>query len=213
VAAKIVSSGHGWKRVSSDSSFTWHEHRLAPPPYARDLGPVATFHIPATRDGRRVAIGGTFVRYARPSIWPWAGLAGVLLVAVVAAMRTRPDLRLRLTTFLGSLAGLSGLAALAVFGGADAPNGRVAWTQIVIAAVVAALAYAALLRLRGARRVQLAGVIGVATAVVSLSYLSVFWHGVMISLLSDTASRCLLLIGLIAGAAPAVSSLRFEGPT
>ena len=213
VAEKIVPAGRGWKRVSPGSTFTWHEHRLAPPPYdGGRAGPVARFVIPATLNGHHVGIRGTFVRYARPSIWPWAAAAGVLAVALVTALRTRSELRGRLTTMLGSLAGLAGLAMLAVFGAADAPNGRVAWAQIVVAVAIAAVVYGALIRLHGLRRIQLAGFIGLAAALVSLSYLSVFWHGVVISLTSATASRALLVTGLITGATAAVSSLRFEGP-
>jgi hypothetical protein len=210
-AERIVSSGRGWKRVSSSSSFTWHEHRLAPPPYGGRTGPVAQFVIPATLNGHRVEIGGTFVRYARPSIWPWAAAAGVLVVALVAALRTQPEHRGRLTTVLGSFAGIAGLATLVLFGAADAPNGQVAWAQIVVALAIAVAVYGTLIYLRGIRRVQFAGVIGLAAAVVSLSYLSVFWHAVVISLTSATASRGLLLTGLITGAAAAVSSLTFEG--
>ena len=212
-AEKIVSAGRGWKRVSPDSSFTWHEHRLAPPPYdSGSTGPVAKFAIPARLNGHQVEIGGTFVRYARPSIWPWAAVAAIVVAALVAALRRRSELRGQLTTLLGALAGLAGLATLSVFGAADAPNGRVTWAQFVVAVAIAAVVYGVLIRLHGIRRVQLAGFIGLASAVVSLSYLSVFWHGVVISLLPATASRGLLVAGLITGAAAAVSSLGFEGP-
>jgi hypothetical protein len=112
---------------------------------------------------------------------------------------------------IGSLAGLAGLAALAVFGAADAPNGRVAWAQLVLAAVIAAMVYGVLVRLHGIRRVQLAGFIGLAAALVSLSYASVFWHGVVISKLSATATRSLLVAGVIGGAVAAISSVRFQG--
>jgi hypothetical protein len=213
VAEKIVTPGKGWVQVGRGPSFTWHEHRLAPPPYdGGKAGPVATFRIPATVDGHHGAIGGTFVRYTRPSVWPWLGVAVVLVIALASALRARPGSRGTLITFLGALAGFAGLAALAVFGAADAPNGRVAWAQLVLAAVIAAVVYGALVRLHGVRRVHLAGFIGLAAALVSLSYASVFWHGVVISVLSATASRVLLLAGLVTGAVAAVSSLRFEAP-
>lgn len=211
VAEKLVTPGKGWKQVAVGSSFTWHEHRLAPPPYdGGKAGPVAAFRIPATLDGHDVAIGGTFVRYARPAVWPWIAVGGALLVAFVAVLRARPRLRGTLTAVLGALAGLAALVALAVFGAADAPNGRVAWAQLVLAAVIATVVYVALGRLHGLRRVQLAGFIGLAAALVSLSYASVFWHGVVISVVSATASRVLVVAGLVAGAVAAVSSLRYE---
>jgi hypothetical protein len=212
VAEKIVKSGRGWMQVARGSPYTWHEHRLAPPPYdGGKAGPVALFRIPATVDGRSVEIGGTFVRYARPSVWPWLAAGLVLLAALVAALRTRPAARGTLIIVIGSLAGLAGLAALAVFGAADAPNGRVAWAQLVLAAVIAAMVYGVLVRLHGIRRVQLAGFIGLAAALVSLSYASVFWHGVVISKLSATATRSLLVAGVVGGAVAAISSVRFQG--
>jgi hypothetical protein len=213
VAEKIVMTGKGWKLVSRGTPFAWHEHRLAPPPYdGGRAGPVARFRIPATVDGRKVEISGTFVRYERPSVWPWIAGGCLLLAALAAALRTRPGARGPLIAVLGALAGLAGLAALAVFGAADAPNGHVAWAELLVAGVIAAVVYGALVRLHGIRRVQLAGFIGLAAALVSLSYASVFWHGVVISLLSATASRGLLVAGLVTGAVAAVSSLRFEGP-
>jgi hypothetical protein len=211
VAAKLVTAGRGWKQVGTGPSFAWHEHRLAPPPYdGGKAGPVASFVIPATLNGRRVTIDGTFVRYARPPIWPWVLGAGVIAAALAGMLRVRAELRGQLTTVLGSLAGLAGLGMLVVFGAKDAPNGRVAWAQIIGAAVLAAVASGALLRLKGSRRIQLAGLLGLAAVVVSLSYLSVFWHGVVISLLSATATRSLLLTGLIAGGVAAVTSLTAE---
>lgn len=92
---------------------------------------MARFAIPARLDGRTVEIGGTFVRYSRPALWPWLAGALVAGVLVAGALRSRPALRRPAATALGSLAGLAALGTLVVFGIADAPNGRVAWAQIV----------------------------------------------------------------------------------
>jgi hypothetical protein len=213
VAERLVSSGRGWQRVASGSTFTWHEHRLSPPPYdGGRAGPAARFSVPARLSGRRVMIGGTFVRYPRPSIWPWAAGAGSTLAALVVWFRVRPGLRARATTALGSIAGLAALGTLVAFGAADAPNGRVAWAQIVTGLLLAGVLYGALFRLRGARRVQLAGILGVAAGAVSIGSLSVFWHGVVISLVSATPSRVLCATALVAGAAAAVTSFTVEEP-
>jgi hypothetical protein len=211
VAEKLVTTGRAWKRISSGSTFTWHEHRLSPPPYGDGRpGPVATFTLPATLDGRTVDLGGTFIRYARPSVWPWVAAAAAVGAALAAVLRLRPRLRGRATTALGSLAGLAALGTLVAFGVADAPNGRVAWAQIVIGGVLAAIVSGALVRLRETRRIQLAGLVGLASVIVSLGWLSAFWHGVVISLLSATATRVLLVTGLIAGATAAVTSFTAE---
>ena len=76
--------------------------------------------------------------------------------------------------------------------------------------MLAAVVYGLLVRLKGLRRVQLAGFLGLAGAVISLSYLSVFWHGVVISRLSATTSRGLLVAGIVAGAIAAVSGFTME---
>jgi hypothetical protein len=211
VAEKLVTPGRAWQRVSSGPTFTWHEHRLSPPPFGDGRpGPVAAFSIPGSLNGRPVDLGGTFVRYARPSIWPWVAGALVSGAALAAALRLRPRLRGRMTTALGSLAGLAALATLVTFGVADAPNGRVAWAQIVIGCVIGAIVAGALVRLGEHRRVQLAGLLGLASVVVSLGWLSAFWHGVIISLLSASATRLILIVGLVAGATAAVTSFTIE---
>jgi hypothetical protein len=214
VAERLVPSGHGWRRIGSGPTFSWHEHRLSPPPYDDGrAGPVARFSIPAKLSGRPVAIGGTFVRYPRPSIWPWVAGAGSGLAALAVWLRLRPGVRGFATTALGSIAGLAALGTLVVFGAADAPNGRVAWAQIVTGVVLAGVLYGALFHLRGTRRVQLAGVLGVAAGAVSVGSLSVFWHGVVISLVSPASSRILCATALVAGAVAAVTSFTIEEPT
>jgi hypothetical protein len=207
VAERLTTTGHGWVRIASGSSFTWHEHRLGPPPYdGSRLGGVARFAIPATVGGRPVTIGGMFVRYARPPLWPWLLGAVALAAAVVVVVRRWPGLRCEVATVVGAVAGLAALAGLAAFDAADAPNGRVAWFQIVLAVALAAVVYVALVRLRGVRRAHLGGIIGVAAGAVSLGSLSVFQHGVVISLLPATASRALCVLALAGGAAAAATS-------
>jgi hypothetical protein len=202
VAEKLIRPSHGWAQIASTASYTWHEHRLAPPPFGSETGPVARFTIPATIDGHAVTIGGTFLRYQRPALWPWF-LAGVVFaVAVAIAVR----LHRRLTTGLGTLAGLAALASLIAFAAADAPNGRVAWLQIGLGVGLGIVVCAVLVRSREPRRSQLAGLLGAVAAALSLGSLGVFRHGVVVSLLSATASRTLLAVALFAGAAAAVTS-------
>jgi hypothetical protein len=210
VAEKIVSPGGGWKRVGG-SSFVWHEHRLAPPPYADGRpGSVARFSIPALVNGRPLEIGGRFVRYPRPSIWPWVSAACLIAAVSAAGFRYRPAIRGPAVTGLGSAAGLAGLATLLVLGARDAPSGRVQWAQIAIAVALAAVLYGVLIRLHGVRRVQLAGIIGASAGVVGLGSVAVFRHGVVVSLLSPTASRALCAIALVAGVTSAAGSFTVE---
>ena len=202
VAERLTQPSHGWAQVASGPSYTWHEHRLAPPPYGDETGAVARFTIPATVDGRAAAIGGTFVRYERPAVWPWL-VAGVVFASAVA---TAVRFRRRLTLGLGTLAGLAALASLISFAAADAPNGRVAWLQIGLGLGLGFVVCGVLVRSHEPRRSQLAGLLGGVAAALSLGSLGVFRHGVVVSLLPATASRTLLAVALFAGAAAAATS-------
>jgi hypothetical protein len=70
-----------------------------------------------------------------------------------------------------------------------------------------------LVQAREPRRSQLAGLLGAVAAALSLGSLGVFRHGVVVSLLSATASRTLLAVALFAGAAAAVTSFLQGGRT
>ena len=111
---------------------------------------------------------------------------------------------------LGSAAGAAAVSALAAFSVADAPNGRVAWTQLGLGLFLAVAMFFVLARSRGARRTTVAGLLGAVAAAVSLGSLHVFRHGVVVSALPATASRLLVEIALVAGASAALVSLRTE---
>ena len=204
-AARLTGSGTGWRRIGG-STFAWHDHRLAPPPYDGDrTGTVARFVIPATLNGNRVTLGGAFVRYRRPS--PWAWLAGVAFVVASALAVTRfvPGARSPMGLALGILAGAAALTAFVTFGMADAPTGQAAWVQIGLGLALAAAVAIALVRLQGERRVVLAGLVGAAAAAASLGSLGVFRHGVIVSVLPDAASRSVCALAVAAGIASAVT--------
>jgi hypothetical protein len=207
VAERLTKLSHGWARVSPGPSFTWHEHRLSPPPYGAGTGPVARFEIPVTIDGHAGTIGGAFVRYARPPIWPWIAAAALFAAAVAVAVR----LHRRVTTGLGTTAGLAALVSLIAFSAADAPTGRVAWLQIVLGVGLGIVVCGVLVRSREPRRSQLAGLLGAVAAALSLGSLAAFRHGVVVSLLSATGSRALLALALVAGASAAATSFASGG--
>jgi len=197
---KIVTGGKGWLRVRSGSSFTWHEHRLAP------AGAGGLFRIPIVLDGRPAAIEGTFVRVPRPALWPWLAFAAALLSGVTLTARRR-ELRVALTLALGLVAGLAALAATIAFALRDRPTGGVAWVTVGGAAAVAVVFGVPLLRLRGRRRGQAAGLVGAASAAVTIAVLPVFWHGVVISALPADAARLACALALVGGACAAAVSL------
>ncbi len=198
----IVPTGRsGWIRLGGGRTATWHDHRLAPPQVGTP-GPAGMFTIPVTIDGKAALIDGTFVRVARPSPWPW--LVGALAVVggIAAAMR-RHGVRATLTVGLGVAGGVAGLVAVTTFAVRDAPTGGVAWLQVVTALAIAAVLVVVLVRLEGRRRVHAAGVIGGIAAAASLSSLSVFWHGAVVSALPGDAARAACGLALLLGAAAA----------
>jgi hypothetical protein len=142
------------------------------------------------------------VRYSRPAVWPWLIASAAFAAAVVFAVR----LRRRVTLGLGTTAGLAALVSLIAFSAADAPNGRVAWLQIGLGVGLRVVVCVVLVRAREPRRSQLAGLLGAVAAALSLGALGAFRHGVVVSLFSATASRALLALALVAGAAAAVTS-------
>jgi len=200
----VSSSKPGWVRLHGGRTAVWHDHRLAPPPTSV-TGPVGQFALPISVDGRSRQIAGTFVRVARPLVWPWVAAAAVFTGLVLAAMRQR-RFRGLLTIGLGVAAGLAALVEVTTFAIRDAPTGGVAWLQVVTALVVAAVLASLLVRLRGRSRVHAAGVVGAVAAAVSLSSLPVFWHGVVISALSAGAARAVCAFAIAAGVAAALLS-------
>ena len=156
-------------------------------------------------DGKAAAIGGTFVRVARPAPWPWIAVGIAVAAAIWAAARRRPW-RAALTVGLGVAGGLAALVAVTTFAVRAAPSGGVAWLQLVSGLVVAAAFGGLLVYLRGIRRVHAAGVVGAIAAAVSISSLPVFWHGVVVSALPGTGARLACALALVCGTAAAALS-------
>lgn len=207
VAQRLVASGDGWQRVGG-STFAWHDHRLAPPPYSGDrTGAVARFSVPVRIDGRDAAIGGSFVRYRRPAAWPWVAAALAGIAAILGVTRAVPSARADATIAAGAVAGVAAVASLASFGVADSPTGRVAWVELALAAFVAAAAAATLVRSRGERRVVVSALIGAAAAATTLGSLGVFRHAVVISSFPPALARALCALAFTAGVGAAVTGL------
>jgi hypothetical protein len=211
VAARLVTSGSGWRKIGG-STFAWHDHRLAPPPYDSGRpGTVARFHVPIRIGGHPAAVSGAFVRYRRPAVWPWALAALLGFVAALGVGRLRPSLRPVLTIVLGAVAGLAAVGSLASFGVADSPTGRVAWAQLALGAFVAVAAATGLVRLRADGRGLLAALIGAAAAATTLGSLGVFRHAVVISSFPPFLARSVCALAFAAGAAAAVTGLQPRG--
>ena len=202
-AARLTATGSGWRRIGG-STFAWHDHRLAPPPYdGGRTGTVARFVIPATLNGEPVALGGAFVRYRRPSPWPWVAGVALVVVTAVAATRLAPGLRSPLA--LGARRPRRGRRADGVRHvrrcrraerasglGADRARDRPCRRGCRCARSTATVSAG----------VVLAGLVGAAAAAASLGTLGVFRHGVIVSVLPGVASRSVCALAVAAGVAP-----------
>ena len=190
----------GWKRVAHGREYSWHEHRLAPPPFvAGRYGRVGRWQVPLLVNGRRVAIGGSFWRVPRPAFWLWAVGASAAIGVAVIAMRFWPRLRRSTAVGAGILAGLAGLTAHTAFSLRDAPSGNIGWALIGAGFAVAAIATWLLLIARGAQRAYVAGMIGVCVSVYCLSWLGVFFHGAAVSALPAPVTRLACSVAFTAG--------------
>ncbi len=203
-ADRVVPAGRGWTRVASGRTFAWHDHRLAPPP--DPTGRLQRWSVPLKVDGRTAAIAGTFTHVPPPALVPWllgavAGLAGVL-----AAARRRPRARGALVLALAVGAGACALVAIAAFAVRDAPTGGVQWFQLGSGTVVAVVAAVVLARTRGERRANAGGVIGALAAAAMLGSLSIFRHGVVISVLPAGLARLVCAAAVVAGVGAAAIS-------
>jgi hypothetical protein len=207
VAQRLVTSGKGWQRVGG-STYAWHDHRLAPPPYGDGrAGRTARFSVPVRIDGRVATIGGSFVRSRRPSSWLWLAAAAVGVVVLVGASRAVPSARAAVTVGGGAVAGTAAVASLASFGAADSPTGRVGWVELGLAVFVAGAAALALVRSRGERRVVVAALIGAAAAATTLGSLGVFRHAVVISAFPPAVARLVCALAFVTGVGAAATGL------
>jgi hypothetical protein len=207
VSQRLVSSGTGWERVGG-STFTWHDHRLAPPPYdGSRTGAVGRLRIPVVVGGREAALAGSFVRYRRPTPWPWLASALVGAAAAIGLARSVPERRRPLSVALGATSGVAAVASLASFNAADSPTGRVAWVELLLAGVVGAAALVAIVRADAERRTFVAGLVGAAAAATTLGSLAVFRHAVVIAALPPAAARAVCAVALAGGVAAAATGI------
>jgi hypothetical protein len=198
----------GWRQLSKGMAYTWHEHRLSPPPWqAGPYGTVARWSVPLVVDGQRRTLGGTFVRVARPRWWLW--LIGPLAAvgAAVAWLTYRPQ--------RGGIAAVSGFfaaAAAAVVAQTalllrDSPTGRLSWIGLGVGIAVAAAAVAVVLYGRGIGRAYTAGGLGAGVAAWTLSWVGVFFHGAVIAALPGDVVRVCCAAALGCGLVAVAGSL------
>jgi hypothetical protein len=208
-ADRIVKDpGSGWTRVSSGHSFTWHDHRLAPP---RGLaaGATAPFSLPVFLDGRPTTIEGRFTAVARPAWWAWLVAAALALPAIAVAAARAPRRRARLAWAAAAVAAAGAfVATVGLATGATFARGAL-WLEAFNAAALLLVAVAGLVR-RRPWPTWTASLVGAAAVVLCLRDLPIFWHGVVISSLPPAPMRVAVLAAIAGGLAAAGISLTAE---
>jgi hypothetical protein len=207
-ADRIVGGGgSGWTRVTSGHSFTWHDHRLAPP---RGLaaGATAPFSLPIFLDGSPATIEGRFTAVARPPWWPWLAGAALALPVIALAAARAPRRRARLAWVAAVVAAAGALAATIGFATGVTFARASLWVEAAVAAGLLAVAVAGLAR--RSWRTWTASLVGAAAVVICLRDLPVFWHGVVISSLSPALTRVAVFAAIAGGLAAAGISLTAE---
>jgi hypothetical protein len=211
-AADRISSrrGSGWFRLTPGRSYTWHDHRLAPP---RGLPPGSTapFALPVFINGTPRTIGGAFTYVARPAWWPWLVGAVVALAAALAFAGRAPAYRTDLAWLAAVAAAVGALVASLGFATAGSLGAASEWVQVGCSAVLVLLALGAGVARRSVRT-WTASLIGAAAIVLSLREVVVFWHGVVISSVSPSLARLAVATAIAGGfAAAGVSFAANEG--
>jgi hypothetical protein len=200
----VPQAGSGWERVASSRSFAWHDHRLAPPGGLRG-GETAAWSLPVRVDGRPALLRGTFVCAAPPASLLWLAVLLAGVAASVLAARRWKQSRPLVAGLLAAVASLASLAATAGFAGADPLSRRP--LELACTALLALAALAALFRWTGEVRAWVAMLVGAVAVALSLGYVSVFWHGVVISTLPATLVRVFVALGVCCGFGAAVFGL------
>jgi hypothetical protein len=211
-ADRIVSSGHaaGWVRLTRGHSFSWHDHRLAPP-RGLPAGSTAPFSLPVFLDGRPTAIDGVFTSVPRPAWWPWLAGAVVALAVILVLARRAPARRTGLA-WLTAVAAAAGAALASVGFAMEVSVGAASqWVQVAFAGVLLLVACSGAFARRTLRS-WTASLVGAAAVVLSLRQIVVFWHGVVISALSPTVTRLAVAVALAGGIAAAGVSFAAEDP-
>jgi hypothetical protein len=194
----VTTPGKGWRRLSSASTFVWHEHRLAPPPYVQGVyGPVAQWAVPVAVDGRRGRIAGAFLRVRRPQWWLWFVGLVVAVATAVMLVRRKPRAATAVAVSAVAVAGVAAVVCQTAFVLRDSPTGRLSWIGIGIGLAVAAACLAFVAIGRGVERAYAAAAVGAGVAALTLSWLGVFFHGAIVAALPGNAIRlgCALALG------------------
>ena len=148
----------------------------------------------------------------RPTFWPWLAASALAVGAAAIALRLRSRLRQPVTVCAGVVAGAAGLTTQTALSLRDAPSGNIAWALVAAGFAIGAIAAGAIAVSRGSRRAYVAGAIGVGVAAFCLSWVGVFFHGVVISALSATTTRVTCTLAFTFGLVALIGAVSVDPP-
>jgi hypothetical protein len=193
---RIAAPGTHWRLQRGRRSVAWHDSRVQRLPAGVDRG---TWSIPLTVDGRPARLTGELVRFARPSLPLWLGLA--LCVSALAALPLllhRRDLVGRMATGLAIAAAASAvLVELALAFDAYASPGT--WIEAVDSIVFLVVGLGVLLR--GPANLRMGGAVGVGLVSLAVGLLdgAVLLHPIVLAVVPGTLVRLAVATAVGAG--------------
>jgi hypothetical protein len=195
-----------WQVLNRSHQFAWHDHRLALVPGSMaGTGRIGTWLIPVLVDGTPLRVEGGLWHDRGAPLWPWL-IALVAAVGAAVAVAARGNPRLRRTTVYAcvGVAGSSFLFASSGFSLAHSTPGT--WVSVSLPFVIAAIAIA-VFALRPELRYAVAAGVGLIVVAESLSQLSVFLHGYVISVFAAPVARGAVAVALMGGLIASIIAL------
>jgi hypothetical protein len=193
---RVVASGPHWRLQRGRTSVAWHDSRVQRLPAGVDRG---AWTVPLTVDGRPARLTGELVRFARPSLALWLGLAlCVGALGMVPRLLHRRELIPRAATALAIAAAAASIAVeLALAFDAYASPGT--WIEAVDSIVFLVVGLGILFR--GPQHLRMGGAVGVGLVSLAVGLLdgAVLLHPIVLAVLPGTIVRLAVAIAVGAG--------------
>jgi hypothetical protein len=193
---RIAAAGARWRLQRGRTSVAWHDSRVQRLPAGVDRG---SWSIPLTVDGRPARLTGELVRFARPSLPLWLGLAlCVGALGPLAVLRQRRDLVSRMATDFAIAAATASVAVeLSLAFDAYASPGT--WIEAVDSIVFLAVGLGVMFR--GPANLRMGGAVGVGLVSLAVGLLNgaVLVHPIVLAVLPSTIARLGVAIAVGAG--------------
>jgi hypothetical protein len=204
---RILRNGphRGWRRLTGDDAYAWHEHRLhAREPLAsgsRTAASLGGWSVPLVVDGRVHVLHGSLDYRPPVSPWPWLGVATALATCTTALGLHR---RRRLVAVAAAVPACALVwivrAARELYPRPFLGVGN--YVAVAGSCLVGAVLVRGLVSRDGDVRVFTAMLVGLGAAYEAATMLPVLWHATALTLLPSSIARALVtaLLGCGIGA-------------